>query len=78
MNNSHKTILYISIKENIELVKKNNFLKKHFPNSIFENTLSFVPHITILRILDSRIFELHQEFILNIISRHISQIDKLG
>lgn len=77
MKDSHKSILYLSLLINPDLVIQNEFLREYFPNQIFENKLSFIPHITILRIFDPSIFSLHQNAIIKIINQHIFQIKQL-
>ncbi|MBI2018086.1 hypothetical protein HYS96_00085 [Candidatus Daviesbacteria bacterium] len=46
---------------NERLIKVNKILKLNFPNSVLENTYSFVPHITLFKIKDYSFFKKHKK-----------------
>ncbi len=70
-----KFICYFKTKTELPLEKyRNMFHKKYNKAKVFENSLTFSPHITFLRILNSHVFEKHRKKLEKIISENIKNI----
>jgi 2'-5' RNA ligase len=71
-------VLYFTSKTNLPLEDYRNSLHdKYNRNYVEDNSFAFSPHITFLRIKDSKVFEEHRECIENIINKEIQTISNL-
>lgn len=74
----NRFVLYFDTNTDLPLKKYRNFIhEKYNRDYIEDNSFSFSPHITFLRIQDSIIFEHHRENIENIINEEIKKINEL-
>jgi 2'-5' RNA ligase len=70
--------LYFTNKTDLPLEDYRNKLhEKYNRDYVEDNSFSFSPHITFLKIQDSKIFEKHRENIENIIDEEIKKINEL-
>lgn len=74
----NRHVLYFTSKTDLPLKDYRNKLhKKYNRNNIENNSFSFSPHITFLRIQNLEIFEKHRKNIENIINNEIQKINNL-
>ena len=74
----NRFVLYFTSKTNLPLEDYRNSLHdKYNRNYVEDNSFAFSPHITFLRIKDSKVFEEHRECIENIINKEIQTISNL-
>lgn len=74
----NRFVLYFKSKTNLPLESyRNNLHKKYNRNYVEDNSFAFSPHITFLRIQDSKVFEEHRENIDNIINNELLKISEL-
>lgn len=72
---SEKYVVYLVPETIVELEEYRNFLhKKYMRDWVVENSFSFMPHVTVLKILDSIAFESHRENIERLIQWGIVHI----
>lgn len=71
-----ETHMYIWIKDiQWQLKDVNEFLKKKYSVcNVLDNTYSYIPHITLLKISDSKVFWEHKSNIEKIINEHMANI----
>ncbi|MDD2907033.1 MAG: 2'-5' RNA ligase family protein [Candidatus Gracilibacteria bacterium] len=74
----NRFVLYFNTNTNLPLKKYRDFIhEKYNRDYVEDNSFTFSPHITFLRIQDSIIFENHRENIENIINDELKKISEL-
>jgi 2'-5' RNA ligase len=74
----NKSLLYFTTKTKLFLEDyRNKIHMKYNRNYIEDNNLNFFPHITFMKIEDSKIFEKHRENIENIVNKEIKKVNGL-
>ena len=74
----NRFVLYFTSKTNLNLENyRNDLHEKYNRDYVEDNGFAFSPHITFLRIQDSKIFEKHRDNIENIINKKLQKINHL-
>jgi 2'-5' RNA ligase len=75
----NRFVLYFTSKTNLNLENyRNDLHEKYNRDYVEDNNFTFSPHITFLRIQDSKVFEEHRENIENIINEELEKINNLN
>jgi len=75
-NEGKETMGYLHTLNFTWLQKTNSQLSKLFPNSVKDNTQTYVPHLSLFKIKNHQVFSEHKTSILQIIDRHLQVIKK--
>ena len=74
----NKSIFYFTTKKNLLLeAYRNDLDDKYNRNHVENNSFTFSPHITFLRIQDNKVFKTHRQNIENIINKELQKINNL-
>ena len=74
----NRFVLYFTSKTNLSLeYYRNDLHKKYNRDYVEDNSFDFSPHITFLRIQDSKVFEEHRQNIESIINEELEKINNL-
>lgn len=72
--NEEEYLCYLYPSEHIELEQINRDFREAFPNTVLDNTHSFIPHISLFKIKDFGTFINHKPSIEEILEKHLSYI----